>query len=397
MSVCDPLWLPAQPYATAADLPCDCKKVDTGSTVYEWALMAASRRVYEVTFGQFPGCFETKIRPCRKVCSTLHERLAQQDALRRQHSLPPAMPFIVDGGPAPLLVNLWACDCAEDPCSCGGVRDFIVLPYRPVREVLEVLLDGEVFTAWELVGAKLYRTDGLPWPTCNAPLADTEPGTWSVRFSHGVGLPPEGAALVALYACELAKMACKEKCDLPDGIRVVSRPGVEYGVLDYRYRSQNLTGYIPLDDWLNVLLGGNRRAREQPRIWSARRARQRPTHRVESQVPILGGPVEDEPFKETLRLRSNDALEKIVRYPGRMIEHGRLAVKDADGNVVLDVMAEITDGVARFELVGGNIAPFPTDNRAGTWDMIVQVVGGSPDVVAAGPVRFVQGVTIPEF
>lgn len=391
---CGPLWLPAQPYADEDDLLCECAGVDFDGPAWEWAKYAASRRVYEVTMGAWPGTMASKIRPCRRCCTTNAERLSMSDLLRRPR-WPPALPYVIDDGPAPVLVNVWACECGLDPCTCTK-RDAFVLPYRPVCEVTEVRLDGEVFTAWSLVGARLYRTDGLPWPTCNAAAADTEPGTWSVSVTHGQGAPPEGKPLIAMFACELAKRACKQACELPDGVRVISRPGVEFAVVDYAYRDAVLTGFGPLDDWLNVMLGGVSRARERPRLWTRSRAACRPTHRLESRraspaVEVTGDGV----MREVLHLRTNDDTTKTVSYPGRVIEGGHLTAKDALGNVVVDELANVTGGVATFEITAGSWA-WPGAER-GEWDMAIKLVGGGWEAIAGGPAVYHQGVATPVF
>lgn len=393
---CDPTWLPAQLYATEDDLLCECKTVDTSGAAFQWALQMATRRVYEVTNGLFPGCFTTKIRPCRRLCRTLNERISTDDLLRRPHPLFPAMPYLIDGGPAPILANLWACDCGGDPCSCGH-RDWIVLPYRPVQEVVEVKLDGVVFTDWQLVGAKLFRTDDKPWPTCNAMEPDTEPGTWSVTEVHGTPLPPEGAPLIAAYACELAKRACKKPCDLPDGIRVVSRAGVEFAVVDTKYRDQNLTGFTQLDDWLVGLLGGLKRSREAPRMWTRRRA-ERARARVESIKPMTSNVAPDGVMHETLHVRSNEGLQKTVSYPGQDIEAGRLTISIDDVQWIVE-LATVTDGEALFEIPADSWPdPFPADDTTGgEWDLIVKIVGGDWEAVVGGPVRFHEGVSEPVF
>jgi len=406
---CGPEWLPAQPYATEDDLLCDCVDVDFDSDAWTWAVRAASRRVYEVTMGAFPGCMTSLIRPCRRFCSTPAERLSMMGLLQKAR-LPPALPYIVDDGPAPVLANLWACDCGFDPCTCTNL-DALVLPYRPVHEVTEVKIDGEVFTDWKLVGARLYRTDGKRWPTCNdTTKPDTEPGTWSVTERWGTSLPPDGVPLVAAYACELARLACgSKKCALPDGLRVVSRPGVEYAVVDYGYRGQviggrsrsntlPLTGYNPLDDWLVVLLGGIGRAREAPRLWTARRARRGPSHRLESVIPTTGTFELDGVVRETLHVRSNEGLTKTVAYDGRAIEAGTLAINRPDGTPYLEEFATITDGAAVFDVPAASWpAPFPLDGSVGKWDMIVKLVGGDWEAVAGGQARFHLGVAEPVF
>lgn len=390
---CDPSWLPAQPYADEDDLLCvTCEGVDFASDVWAWAVIYASRRVFDATGGKYPGCMRSKIRPCRRVCNTLTEFNRYRGLLNGEHMLP-AIPYVVNDAPAPTLVNCWACACDSDPCHCTH-RSVFSLPYRPVGEVTEVLIDGEVFTDWTLEGHRLYRTDGEPWPTCNDPEPDTEPGTWSITFSHGLGIPDDARPLVAAYACELAKRACHAECDLPDGVRVISRPGVEYAVLDTVYRDHRLTGYQPLDDWIILDLGGLHRAREHPRLWTSHRRENQQHRLVERHALATAAMTGDGIMRETLHLRNNEDRTKTVAYPGKVLEEGRLSVVDGDGNLVLDIPATIVDGVAYFE-IEHDAWVHPGDAVIGRWDMIVKPVGGGWDVVAAGPVRFHDGVAEP--
>jgi hypothetical protein len=72
-----------------------------------------------------------------------------------------------------------------------------------------------------------------------------------------------------MYACELAKRCRGLKCTLADGVQVISRPGVEFAIVDWEYRQRGLTGYTPLDDWIVSVMGNH--AVERPRLWSGRR------------------------------------------------------------------------------------------------------------------------------
>lgn len=265
-------------YVAVADLvvagSCSCDGIDVNdeadAALLETMLAHASRRTFTATDGKFTGCCTSTIRPCRRICTPQQaNRLRLYPA--EWMAYVPAVPMLVSFLPSPTFVNCWACSCNLDPCSCTRLET-IRLPWLPVREVTEVKIDGVVLDPTiyrQMPGTNvLARLDGERWPVCqDQSLEDTEAGTWSVTFRHGLDLPPEGKDLVAGFACELAKRCKGAACSLPNGLRVVRRPGVEYAVIDpLDYRKEGLTGYMPLDDWIMQLRGGH--ARTRPRLWS---------------------------------------------------------------------------------------------------------------------------------
>lgn len=101
-------------------------------------------------------------------------------------------------------------------CICGGFRtccgpEGVTLGRSPILEVTEVKVDGTVVDpgAYTLVGDVLVRTDDQRWPCCqNLALADSEVGTFSVRFRWGCSPPALGARAAVDLGCVLAKAAC---------------------------------------------------------------------------------------------------------------------------------------------------------------------------------------------
>lgn len=264
---------PCQPYVPLdEDLICPCAAIDVNvpEQLEMWELMVlhASKRTWLATDGRFTGCCTATIRPCPKRCAPRVGLDAPPMGLGV-----PAWPAVVQAQPYPLFVNCWACTCRTSECSCAALEE-IRLPWLPVRDVLEVKIDGVVVdpSAYRVLPGtnRLVRIDGGRWPTCQSQaLEDTETGTWSITFRHGMDLPSEAVPLVAGYACELVKLCRGQDCGLPDGVRVIQRPGVTYAVIDpQKYREAGLTGYSPLDDWIMQLRGGH--ARERPRLWSHR-------------------------------------------------------------------------------------------------------------------------------
>lgn len=273
-------WGPCGPYLAVADVDCPCAGLDLNdaptAALFEKALGWASRRVYEATGRVYPGCCTTWVRPVLTVC---HD-LGGVPVEFAQQYLPPAIPVVVgDNADGPLLVNCWTC------ASTSGPGTLVALPFLPVRDVLAVEIDGEALdpAAWRLrPGTNLLaRIDGEMWPTWQDPDADLGAvGTWGIQERWGVDLPPEALPLVALFACELTKLCRGGECQLGPGIRITSRPGVEYDevVLDTADRDRGLVGFGPLDEWILSLRGGH--STIQPRVYV-------PGHGRPS--PFLGG------------------------------------------------------------------------------------------------------------
>lgn len=283
---------PCAPYLTVEELValgCGCSEFDLApveaepgpdAALISNALLWASRRVFMATGYRFWGCCEATIRPCRASCA----------AGVAEPGFPADWPWStwpwaeLPAAWGSGLVPVWACGCpAGDPCSCTA-WDRIALPLLPARDVLAVTIDGEDLdpAAYALVAdAWLLRIDGDRWPSCQAvekPLS--EPGTWAVRYRHGLDLPPEALPLVGLYACELAKACRGGDCALGPGIRVASRDGVEFAVAEPSdYRERGLVGFGPLDDWISLLNGGH--VTEPPRIYRPGR---------EAPSPLIGVP-----------------------------------------------------------------------------------------------------------
>jgi hypothetical protein len=254
VSVCDPtVYGPCDDYATIDDVRALC---DTGTLdlvaadpdadppVEEGADVAlvtemlryASRRTFLATGQRFWGCCEATIRPAAlcHVCGATD----------------------------------WSCGCNRWP--------MLSLPFLPARSVDDVTIDGTTLdpSAYALVDhASLARIDGEPWPTCNdLTLADTEEGTWTVTFHHGLDLPPEAVPLVAQFAVELAKACRGVECGLGPGIRVVHRDGVDFEIVDAPL-GEHSTGYGPLDQWIGLLHGGH--VAEPPRLYNPMRRQRR--------------------------------------------------------------------------------------------------------------------------
>lgn len=273
---------PTNPYATLADLSecgsgCDAFTFDpdnpaTGDgPLLVAALGWASRRVFLASGQRFFGLTESTIRPCRARVSGLVPFSVFPFGFPWETWPWPEIPYGWDSG----IMPVWACNCSLDQaCQCT-TWDRIPLPLLPVRAITEVKIDGAVFNASHYCVYQqgwLLRTDGDPWPSCQAvEKPDTEADTWSVTYQHGLDLPPEAVPLVGMYACELATRCKGGDCQLPAGVRVAHRDGVDFVVAEpSEYRKLGQTGFPPVDDWVALLNGGH--VQEAPRIYRAGRS-----------------------------------------------------------------------------------------------------------------------------
>lgn len=270
------------PLVTRDDLFGNCGldlNIRDNADMLDLAMVWASRRVMMATRYRFMGCQTATIRPCNEPCEPwTYLRRMDGYTTPNGHLFDewgmwgfPTIPIQMTSGPSPTFINCWECNCTPqgfvpgggDPRECAcGMRGALRLPYLPVRDVLEVKIDGSVLNPASYTVKTntnlLVRVDGTRWPDQqNEHLADTEVGTWSVKFRHGADLPPEARPLVAAYACQLALRALKKPCDLSDGVQIVQRSGVSYTLVDTSYRAAGLTGYQPVDDWIYLVFGGH--------------------------------------------------------------------------------------------------------------------------------------------
>lgn len=219
------------PSVTTSFGPCPwdpilCCTWPTGSeAVTGNAILAATESLWQAS-GQRYGLCTSTIRPCRRDCFN------QQ-----------GWPF--SGGswwewtgagtwPQPLLYKgLWyniTCGggCGGD-CSCGVLSETI-LP-GPVAAVTQVMLDGSVLASGSYRlddNAKLVRTDGGMWPTCQDMASpDTASNTWSVTFQWGETVPTLGRLALGELACEYARACMGEECRLPKNVASLARQGVQ--------------------------------------------------------------------------------------------------------------------------------------------------------------------------
>lgn len=201
-----------------------------------WALIA-SGILYAATGRQFPGVCADVVRPC---ASGGGQSLA----------------YATSGGARPITwdgTNGVACTLLPG-CRAHAA---VLLPHRPVRSILEVVIDGDTVDpgGYTLVDRRwLVRSSGS-WPcTQDLGLVDGEDGTWSVSYEYGVPPPAGGAEIAGIYACELAKAcASDETCRLPRRVQSITREGITQVLIDpFDFFDSGRTGLYEVDAWIKA-------------------------------------------------------------------------------------------------------------------------------------------------
>lgn len=203
---------------TTSEAVAECCSVDVGSmtSLFDNSITAATEILWMLSGRMFSGLCQRTVRPC----ST--ERPCGFQVLSRGH--------IVgwDGG-------RWVHD--ENPCGCRSLDEVLLAGY-PVREIVEVLVDGVV------VDPDTYRLDGyrwlrrvrdpvdpdtiLFWPSCqHLDLDSTEVGTFEVTYTYGQDPPMIAQEAAKQLACQVY-LGCtgSDACQLPQGTTRVTRQGI---------------------------------------------------------------------------------------------------------------------------------------------------------------------------
>jgi hypothetical protein len=206
---------PCNVWTESADVA-TCCGVSVGSDVslFDDVALAASQVLYQLSIRQFPGTCDRTVRPCRTSTPCGFQ------VLSRGH--------IVD---SPYDSWAWTGSTwGQVSCGCQPLSQVELAGY-PVREIIEVKIDGDVLADTEyLLDAWRYlvRKNGEVWPACQRlDLDDTEDGTWSVRYTFGQDPPMLGQMAARELACELYK-ACQGSADcvMPSGVTRVVRQNI---------------------------------------------------------------------------------------------------------------------------------------------------------------------------
>jgi hypothetical protein len=274
VSVPGPVLGPCTSWIDGADVAACCSSVPDfdDPAIFDAVALEASMALYEVSGRLFTGlCDPVTVRPCRDGCSCW--------------------------GPSSLGLGPWYWSSAAWGAGgwgwgneCGdrlGCRPLsrIRLAGYPVREIVEVLVDGAVLPALDDNGNPNYRLDrwrflvrmddpGPPvqprsWPACqNLALDETQPGTFAITYRSGVDPPELGRRAASELACQLYASCAAAKCVLPAGATKVTRQGVtvERGLLANWFDPTKPTGLVALDLFLKSYW--RTRAARRPAVFS---------------------------------------------------------------------------------------------------------------------------------
>jgi len=111
------------------------------------------------------------------------------------------------------------------------------------------------------------------WPACqDLTRDDTQQGTWSVSYTHGMEPPILGKQAACQLACQLLLARNEGPCQLPDSVQRVVRQGITIdkgglaGLMHPIGSSPSGTGLALVDTFLSTYnpIGLRRR----PAVWS---------------------------------------------------------------------------------------------------------------------------------
>jgi hypothetical protein len=172
-------------------------------------------------------------------------------------------------GPTQLVDGTWvnSCGCQTD-CSCTALCEVTLA--GPVGPVSWVKVDGVEISVddYRIDGSRLVWTGSTdcPWPICqDMAAADTEPGTFAVRYLNGHAPDSLAAYAAGVLAMEFAKACTGSKCRLPASVTAVSRQGVSFEVAAGTFTS-GFTGIREVDAWIGLWNPDN--LRQVSTVWS---------------------------------------------------------------------------------------------------------------------------------
>lgn len=261
-----PVLGPALQWISGEDVA-GCCNVDYGdfSSILDTAALEASMALFEISGRQFPGPAEYTVRPCRTACNCW-----------------PAS----TGGPwwwgvYPFGTGAYSWSWGwwnegGDRLGCAPMSRVKLAGY-PVREIKEVLINGEVLPEFDDDGDRNWRLDGWRyltrmnkpgnpvqprhWPSCQDMSLDADqPGTFQVKYVWGVDPPPLARDAACEIACQLY-VACAGAgagaCAIPAGVTKIVRQNVtvERGLLANWLDPTKPTGLVHVDLFLRAYWG----------------------------------------------------------------------------------------------------------------------------------------------
>lgn len=227
------------------------------------ACQQASDILYMLSGRQYPGLCERTLRPTARPISWTAAEWGQYVA------------SLTGNG----FNSSWGTCWGETHRMCRNPPQ-IDMGVFPVREIVEVKIDGTVIPANE------YRVDdnrllvrvrptaaATPtvrsgWPTCQAfDLPDTEVATFSVDVKYGMEPPASGVAAANALASQLALAHADQPNRLPMRLTSITRQGISMAVMDpMQFLDKGLTGVYEAD--LFIRASNPQRQRRKPRVYS---------------------------------------------------------------------------------------------------------------------------------
>jgi len=223
--VSEPVNGPCQVWCDPQDI-IECSIIDVGSdtSILEAAAAAASEVLFELSGRQYSGRCSQTVRPCSDGCGCWPSLFP---------GLSPGAPQYPAGwGPWGFWRGGWGWGGSDCGCSCLSRA---LLPGYPVTSITSVKIDGVALATTEYrLDEWRYLTrmadangDAQYWPGCQRlDLDDTEEGTWSVTYVHGVVPPEIGKQAAAQLGAEIYQSCIGGACKLPSGTVQVTRAGV---------------------------------------------------------------------------------------------------------------------------------------------------------------------------
>jgi len=245
---------PCNAWTTADEIAacCDVEGIGSDTSVLDDVATEASRVLFELGGRIHGGTCEMTVRPC-----------ATQDICGFQ---------VLDRGHVVSWEGFRWLSNGSTPCGCLPLSQ-VLLPGYPVKEILEVKVDGVAIdpSGYRLDNWRtLTRLDGGFWPACQwLDRDDDEEGTWSVRYTWGQNPPDIGRRAASQLACEIYKSCAGVDCAPPARATRTTRQGITVELSNFR-RDQVTglysTGMGWVDWYLNSVNPTGRLRR--PGVWS---------------------------------------------------------------------------------------------------------------------------------
>lgn len=204
---------PCTSWITGDDVAACCNEESSSSVVFDVVAAEASALLFQLSGRIFSGeCGPKTVRPRCDSCYCGYQ------VLSRGHIVGPW-----DWGAWPY----WSfCDSCLVACNPSRVK----LSGYPVREITEILIDGDVvapseYTIWK--NRYVTRLDNGHWPRQqNLTLPDTDDHTFAISYTYGADPPELGISAAAQLGCELYKQCNGQTCALPAGTTRIQRQGI---------------------------------------------------------------------------------------------------------------------------------------------------------------------------